>query len=101
MRERCYTCECGARRARNSYQCRWCAQRDHAVRTWREVARIWRAQSGQRVSDMAIKEAGQHAMRKLRRLLLADPVIREHMGLPPLDEQPRHLSGIDRKERWR
>jgi hypothetical protein len=83
MRERRRWCECGQPLGVGAARCGRCGRTDHAIRTWPQVAALWRERSGEQTSDDAIREAGQAAIRRLRRLLLADPLIQEWLGLPP------------------
>lgn len=100
MSERLH-CECGSRLVHGAARCGRCGRGDYAIRTWPQVAELWRRRTGDPANDDAIREAGQHAIRKLRRLLLADPLVRDWLGLPedwtPPPMEPLRRRGVRRR----
>lgn len=73
-------CErCSAVIYETSLHCRRCRgiNQHEAVRSWEEVAEAMVARDGVRVSRQRMTSIADAAIRKLRRAMLADPVIRE------------------------
>lgn len=50
-------------------------------RTWAQVAEEYRRRSGEDITDGAVKECGMKALRRMRVLLQADPLIAEELGI--------------------
>jgi hypothetical protein len=78
-------CVCGRPMRGMAPVCDRCRSGD---RTWAQVAAEYRRRSGEAITDGAVKECGMTALRKLKLLLQADPVIAEELGIEwvPLDE---------------
>lgn len=76
-------CACGRRIRPSDLACQVC---NSSMRTWAEVARIYRQRSGEQISDGSVKQTGLLALRKLRIALEQDAFVREELGLGPLPE---------------